>query len=56
MIIGTIALFVFGTPYFFWPFSGFIAVGFTWTIIEHLNATDKDQNINIFIDKDNLDN
>ena len=24
--------------YFFWPFSGFITVGFTWFIIELLNA------------------
>jgi len=44
---------VFGQFCFFWPFSGFITVGFTWTAIEWLNAIDKDQNINVFIDKEN---
>ena len=37
-----------GCPYFFWPFSGFITMGFTWSMIEFLNALDKDNNI--FID------
>jgi len=42
----------FGVPYFFWPFSGFIAVGITWVIIEFLNSIDKKQDINIFVDKE----
>lgn len=43
---------VFGQFYFFWPLSGFIAVGFTFTIIEFLNAIDKESNINVFMNKD----
>jgi len=43
---------IFGQFYFFWPFSGFVAVGFTWTMIEFLNSMDKDQDINVFIDND----
>jgi len=43
---------IFGQFYFFWPLSGFIAVGFTWTTIEFLNGIDKDQDINVFIDND----
>ena len=31
----------FGIPYFFWPFSGFITVGFTWFIIELLNTIEE---------------
>ena len=47
-----IGIFV-GVPYFFWPLSGFIMVGFTWVTIEFLN---KEKNVNIFIDKnDNVD-
>ena len=42
---------IFGQFYFFWPLSGFITLGFTWTIIEYLNAIDKEQDINVFIDK-----
>ena len=38
MCITNLALF--GTFYFFWPFSGFIALGFTWFAIEFLNALD----------------
>ena len=56
VIIGTIALFIFGTPYFFFPFSGFITVGLTWTVIEYLNAIDKDPNINVFIDNKGEEN
>lgn len=44
----------FGIPYFFWPFSGAIASGVTWTIIEFLNANDKEQNINVFIEKNDI--
>ncbi len=40
-----------GVGYFFWPFSGFITCGITWTVIEYLNGIDKEQNINVFIDK-----
>lgn len=39
-----------GVSYFLWPLSGFITLGFTWTVIELLNAIDKDPNINVFID------
>ena len=31
---------LFGTFYFFWPFSGFIVLGLTWFSIEFLNALD----------------
>ena len=43
-----------GVNYFFWPFSGFMTCGLTWFIIEILNNLDKDQNTNIFIDKEDL--
>ena len=33
-------LVLFGTFYFFWPFSGFIVLGLTWFSIEFLNALD----------------
>jgi len=36
--------FKFDLFYFFWPISGFITVGFSWTIIELLNALDKSNN------------
>ena len=39
MVVGIIAC-LHGEFYFFWPFSGFIACGFTWFIIELLNAFD----------------
>ena len=41
-----------GGAYFFWPFSGIITAGVMWTIIEYLNSVDKDQDINIFVDKE----
>ena len=41
-----------GCFYFFWPFSGFIAAGVSWIIIEYLNAIDKEQNINVFVEKE----
>jgi hypothetical protein len=44
-----------GGAYFFWPFSGAITAGIMWTIIEYLNAIDKEQNINVFIDKGEYD-
>ncbi len=45
-----------GVPYFFWPFSGAICAGFTWSIIEYLNGIDKDPNINVFIDNKGEEN
>lgn len=51
-LIADIVLFVVsGGTYFFWPFSGFICGGIMWTIIEYLNSLDKNQDINVFIDK-----
>lgn len=44
----------FGVPYFFWPFSGAIASGIMWVTIEFLNAIDKEQNINVFIEKNDI--
>ena len=32
--------FITGGAYFFWPLSGFATVGFTWWMIEFLNAVD----------------
>lgn len=56
MLIADIVLFVIsGGTYFFWPFSGMICAGIMWTIIEWLNAIDKDQNINVFMDKGDCD-
>ncbi len=43
-----------GVPYFLWPLSGFITMGVTWVIIEFLNAIDKEQNTNVFIEKNNI--
>jgi hypothetical protein len=34
-----------GSFYFFWPFSGFIVLGFTWFIIQFLDALDNKDNI-----------
>ena len=44
-----------GGTYFFFPFSGIITAGWTWTLIEYLNAQDKKQDINVFVDKENND-
>ena len=44
IIICIIALY-FGVPYFFWPFSGIISSGMTWTIMEFLNS--REQHIEI---------
>jgi hypothetical protein len=44
-----------GHFYFFWPFSGAITAGIMWVVIEYLNAIDKDQNINVFVDKGDLE-
>lgn len=50
LVSDIVLLIMSGGTYFFWPFSGIIAAGVMWTIIEFLNAIDKDQNINIFTD------
>jgi hypothetical protein len=53
LIIFIIAM-LHGVYYFLWPFSGFISAGIVWCIIEHLNALEKQQNINLVIgDSDN---
>ena len=39
-VLSIICFFITGTFYFFWPFSGFVVLGITWTIIEFLNALD----------------
>lgn len=40
-LIGDIVLKLWITGQFLWPFTGIIALGFTWTLIEFLNAIDK---------------
>ena len=45
-----------GVGYFFWPFSGAICAGISFTIIEYLNAIDKEANINVFIDNKGEEN
>jgi hypothetical protein len=40
VVVCLVNLILFGTFYFFWPFSGFIALGVTWFLIELLNALD----------------
>ena len=54
IVVGAIS-YSLGFFYFFWPFSGFITAGIVWIIIEYLNSIDKDQNINVFIDKGDLE-
>ena len=44
-----------GGSYFFFPFSGCICSGIMWYSIEYLNTIDKEQNINVFIDKGDYD-
>ena len=51
LISDCILFLLFFPVYFFWPFSGFIILGFTWVIIEFLNSLDKKQDINIFTEK-----
>jgi hypothetical protein len=48
IVVGTVA-YLHGHIYFLWPFSGFVAAGFVWTIIELLNVMDKEQNINVLV-------
>jgi hypothetical protein len=38
-----------GVFYFLWPFSGFVALGIVFIIIEVLNSMEKQQNINLVI-------
>jgi len=45
LILMGISIIFFGSFYFFWPLSGFIAMGITWFLIEFLNALDN-QNFN----------
>ena len=40
LISDSIMLFVSQGKYFFWPFSGFVALAFTWTIVQFMNALD----------------
>jgi len=54
IVICIVAL-CFGVPYFFWPFSGIITAGIMWSIVEYLNALDKNQDINVFIDRGDND-
>ncbi|KKM71639.1 hypothetical protein LCGC14_1428590 [marine sediment metagenome] len=42
-IVICIIAYQFGFFYFFWPFSGFAAVGFSWFVIEFLNALDQNK-------------
>jgi len=50
IVLGIICLLKTGTLFFFWPFSGFIAMGLTFIIIEYLNAIDKEANINVIVE------
>jgi len=50
-LILCIIAYYYGYFYFLWPFSGIITTGLTWTIINYLNSQDKEQNINVFVDK-----
>jgi len=40
-LIGEIVLKFWITDLFLWPFTGIIALGFTWSVIEFLNTLDK---------------
>ena len=42
LIADIVLCIVSGGLYFFWPFSGFIVVGFTYFVFEFLNAVDND--------------
>ena len=52
IIIGTILYLNNQEFYFFFPFSGFIAMGFCWFIIEFLNSIDKETTIVNMISED----
>ena len=51
LIADLVLCIVSGGTYFFFPFSGIICAGLTWIIIEYINALDKDQDINVFVDR-----
>lgn len=36
-----------GFKYFLFPFSGFLALGFTWFVIEFLNAIEVNKNVDV---------
>jgi hypothetical protein len=40
-LIGEISLYLFITGMFYWPFTGILCLGFTWTVIEFMNILDK---------------
>ena len=42
-LVGEMVLFLWVTKSFLWPFTGVIALGITWFVIEFLNALDKSQ-------------
>ena len=52
-LIGEIVLKFWITGMFLWPFTGVIALGVTWTIIELLNALDKPNQSQTHEDKPN---
>lgn len=43
-LFGELILYFFYTGKFMWPFTGVIALGVTWMVIEYLNALDKSSN------------
>lgn len=43
-LIGELVLNYFYTNIFMWPFTGVIALGFTWFVIDFLNSLDKSKN------------
>jgi len=47
LISDIILLFVSGFSYFFWPCSGFIAMGITYFLFEFLNAIDNSYNVDV---------
>ncbi len=40
-LIGELCLYFFITGLFYWPFTGILCLGFTWTAIEFMNILDK---------------
>jgi len=52
VVMMVVSLLVTGSFYFFWPFTGLIAVGFTYFMFEYLNAVDND----IFIEQKEEEN
>jgi uncharacterized membrane protein YjjB (DUF3815 family) len=45
-LVGEIVLKFWITDLFLWPFTGVIALGFTWSIVEFLNAIDSQKSNN----------